>query len=49
MKKENGKPVLATVASSVAKAAVSNAANTRCVFVYHQPKQPKELQKFRRF
>ncbi len=49
MKKENGKSILANVVLSVARAAVSNAANTRCAFVYHQPKQPKELRKFRRF
>lgn len=49
MKKKSSKSALAIVASSVAKAAISNSANTRCIYVYHQPKQPKEIQKFRRF
>ncbi len=49
MKKRNEKPIIATVLSSVATAMLSSSANTRCAFVYHQPKQPQDLKKFKRF
>lgn len=49
MKKTNENKMLAKVASSVANAMMSSAANSRCVFVYHQPKQPAELKKFKKF
>lgn len=49
MKKTNENKMIAKVASSVATAAMASAANSRCVFVYHQPKQPTELKKFRKF
>ena len=48
MKKNNGKKMLANVVSSVANTMLKSAANSRCVFVYHQPKQPVELKKFRK-
>ena len=46
---ENEKKMLAKTLSSVATAMLTSAANSRCVFVYHQPKQPTELKKFRKF
>lgn len=49
MKKTNENKMLAKVASSVAIAMMTSAANSRCVFVYHQPKQPAELKKFKKF
>lgn len=49
MKKANEKKILAGVISSVATAMLTSAANSRCAFVYHQPKQPTELKKFRKF
>lgn len=49
MKKRNEKKMLAKTLSSVATAMLTSAANSRCVFVYHQPKQPTELKKFRKF
>lgn len=49
MNKKEGKKVLANVATSVANTMLSSAANSRCVFVYHQPKQPENLKKFRKF
>lgn len=33
----------------VATAMLTLTANSRCVFCYHQPKQPKELKKYRKF
>ncbi|WP_243001025.1 cyclic lactone autoinducer peptide [Roseburia sp. TF10-5] len=49
MKKVNRKPMLANALTGVATAMLSSAANTRCAFVYHQPKQPTDLKKFRKF
>lgn len=49
MNKKEGKKVLANVATSVANTMLSSAANSRCVFVYHQPKQPENLKKSRKF
>lgn len=28
---------------------LSFAANSKCIFIYHQPKQPEKLKKFRKF
>lgn len=47
--KGNASPVLANALSTVASAMLSSAANSRCTFVYHQPKQPSELKKLRKF
>lgn len=49
MKKKNGKKMFANVMTSVAAFAVIVAANSRCAFIYHQPKQPAGLKKFRKF
>lgn len=49
VKRTNSKPVLANALSAVATTMLSSAANSRCAFVYHQPKQPTELKKFRKF
>lgn len=49
MKKENGKKMFANAMTSVATLAMVVAANSRCVFIYHQPKQPVALKKFRKF
>ncbi len=48
MKKEE-KKMVARVLTMFANNALSVAANSRCVTVYHQPKQPNEVKKFRRF
>lgn len=49
MKKENGKKMFANAMTSVATLTMVVAANSRCVFIYHQPKQPVALKKFRKF
>ena len=49
MKRLNEKEVLAKALESVAHEILKSSANTRCAFVYHQPKQPSELKKFRKF
>lgn len=49
MKKNSEKPVIARALRTMANTMLSSAANSRCVFVYHQPKQPDEVKKFRKF
>ncbi len=49
MKKMNEKKRTAQIMTAMATAALTSAANSRCVFIYHQPKQPTELKKFRKF
>lgn len=49
MKKTNSSKLIAKTLANVAENALSSAANSRCVFVYHQPKQPENLKKFRKF
>lgn len=49
MKNAKGNNMLAKLASSVAATMMTSAANSRCVFVYHQPKQPAELKKLKKF
>lgn len=49
MKKKNGKKMFVNAMTSVAAFAMIVAANSRCVFIYHQPKQPAALRKLRKF
>jgi len=49
MKKLAKTPLVAKVLQSVADKSLSSAANNRCVFYYHQPKQPQDVKKFRKF
>lgn len=49
MKRTNKDGKLVRVATTLANAMLTSAANSRCAFVYHQPKQPAELKKFRKF
>ena len=49
MKKKNDKKMFSNALSSVAAVMLTSAANRRCAFIYHQPKQPEGLKKFRRF
>lgn len=46
---KSGKNMLANVLTKTANKALSTAANSRCVFIYHQPKQPEGVKKFRKF
>ena len=48
MKKKEKKTVLAKALTSVADGMLSKAANSRCALIYHQPKQPEEVRKFRK-
>lgn len=43
MKKMNFKKLLANTIMSFALVMLNFAANSRCMFVYHQPKQPNGL------
>jgi cyclic lactone autoinducer peptide len=43
------KKTAAKLLTAAADKALSAAANSRCVFLYHQPKQPVEVKKFRKF
>lgn len=49
MRSNDRKTVVAKALTSVANNMLSSAANSRCVLIYHQPKQPKEVKKFRKF
>lgn len=49
MTKPNRTPVVAKVLSGVAKKTMSAASNSRCMFILHQPHQPEELRKYRKF
>ena len=49
MKKKNGKKMFVNAMTSVATFAMVVADNSRCAFIYHQPKQPAELKKIRKF
>lgn len=41
--------MLATTLVKVTEGMLSATANSRCVLVYHQPKQPEAVKKFRKF
>jgi cyclic lactone autoinducer peptide len=47
--KNNDNKLIAKVLTSVTNRMLSIAANSRCVSVYHQPKQPDAVKKFRKF
>lgn len=49
MKKSEKKPVAAKALLAMANKSLTSAANSRCVFFYHQPKQPDGVDKFRKF
>lgn len=49
MKRTSEKSVIAKTLKKVATSMLSTSANSRCAFVYHQPQQPSELKKFRKF
>lgn len=49
MEKKVDNKIVAKVLAAVTKNMLSVAANRRCVLIYHQPKQPEILKKFRRF
>lgn len=48
VKKETGKAMARVLAAASSKA-LSAAANSRCMLIYHQPKQPEGLKRFRKF
>lgn len=47
--KNNEKKILAQMLTAATNHMLSAAANSRCMILYHQPKQPDELKKFRKF
>lgn len=49
MKNLKNKPMVAKALTSIAEKALVSTANSRCAFIYHQPKQPESLKKFRKF
>lgn len=49
MKSTNQKPVIAKTLKKVVNSMLSTSANSRCAFIYHQPQQPSEVKKFRKF
>ena len=49
MKETQNKSVLARILTSAAVTSLSSAANGRCAYVYHQPKQPETVKRYRKF
>lgn len=49
MQKNNEKKMTAKALTFAADKVLSVAANSRCVLIYHQPKQPEDVKKFRKF
>ncbi len=47
--KNNDKKLMAKALMAVANSVISAAANSRCAMIYHQPKQPDAVKKFRKF
>ena len=47
--KSNDNKLIAKVLTVVTNKMLSVAANSRCYMVYHQPKQPDAVRKFRKF
>ncbi|MCI8746490.1 MAG: cyclic lactone autoinducer peptide [Lachnospiraceae bacterium] len=47
--KNKDKKFIAKTLTAITQNMLSVAANSRCMLIYHQPKQPKELKKFRKF
>ncbi|MDE5698632.1 MAG: cyclic lactone autoinducer peptide [Lachnospiraceae bacterium] len=40
---------MARILTSASNKTLSAAANSRCMLIYHQPKQPEGLKRFRKF
>lgn len=49
MKKNDRKANVAKALTVVADSMLSATANSRCVLIYHQPKQPDSVKRFRKF
>lgn len=47
--KNKGSKMVAKALTAVTNNMLSVAANSRCMIIYHQPKQPEALRKFRKF
>lgn len=49
MKEKREKNRAAKILTSAADRMLSSAANSRCIAIYHQPKQPENMKRFRKF
>lgn len=47
--KNNDKKLIAKALTAVTNSTLSVAANSRCAMLFHQPKQPDAVRKFRKF
>lgn len=47
--KNKDKRFVAKTLTNVARNMLTVAANSRCMLIYHQPKQPETLDKFKKF
>lgn len=47
--KSNDKKIVAKALTEVTNNMLSMAANSRCMIIFHQPKQPESVKKFRKF
>lgn len=49
MKEKREKKRVAKILTSAADHMLSSAANSRCMLIFHQPKQPENMKRFRKF
>lgn len=49
MSKENKINLVAKALEATAKGAAEISANSRCAYIFHQPKMPKTVKKLRKF
>lgn len=46
---KRGNKAVAKVLTTTADKMLTVTANSRCIFIFHQPKQPESVKKFRKF
>ncbi len=49
MVKKKTDKMLARILTAASGKMLSAAANSRCMLIYHQPRQPEDLKRFRKF
>jgi hypothetical protein len=49
MTKKKASKIVAKLLTATSDKALSAAANSRCMLIYHQPRQPEGLKRFRKF
>lgn len=49
MAKRETSKIMAKILKATSDKVLSTATNSRCMLIYHQPKQPEDLKKYRKF